>query len=133
MIIGYKEKLKEYGYDVESQGYIYFEDLLVDCIEMINDGKDIEYIKEIFPSCCLEYFHFFYEVGNKKYFRELEKFCNKELNDTISPNRVKKQEKELPSMDVFDTVMYFANQFSNKEKQENKVYTYKKNKNKKNS
>ena len=127
MIIAFKERLKEYGYDVESVGYIYFEDLLVDCIEMIHEDKDIDYIKEMFPRCCLEYYHFFYEVGKKKYFAELEKFCNKGLNENISPTRREKKEKNLPNMDVFDTVMYFANEITNKNQDKPKVYSKKSN------
>ena len=73
-MIGYKEFLEKNGYDIHMVGSKYFIDLLEEIVEKILDNFDESEIKELFPSMCLENYHFYYEVSRFKYLEELDYF-----------------------------------------------------------
>ena len=70
----YRNFLERNGYDTNIVGSNYFIDLLEEVVERLLDNTDISEIKELFPSICLEYYHFCYEVSRFKYLEELDYF-----------------------------------------------------------
>ena len=48
--------------------------MLEEVVEKLLDNYDISEIKELFPSICLEYYHFYYEISKFKYLEELDYF-----------------------------------------------------------
>ena len=95
-MIEYKKFLKENGFDVKIVGAKYFIDLLEEVVEKILDGYDISEIKELYPSICLEYYHFVYEVSRFKYLEELDYFSR---NGYRGDNEIEKKLWDEPTVD----------------------------------
>ena len=70
----YKDFLERNGFDINIVGANFFIDLLEEVVDKLLDNYDVFEIKELFPSICLEYYHFVYEVSRFKYLDELDYF-----------------------------------------------------------
>ena len=69
-----REFLIELGYDTSITGGLFFVDLLEEVVCMLNSNRDDDYIKKMLPSLYIEYYHFYYEISAKRYFKELNYF-----------------------------------------------------------
>ena len=119
----YKEFLERNGYDTNIVGSNYFIDLLEEVVERLLDNTDISEIKELFPSICLEYYHFCYEVSRFKYLEELDYFSQ---NGYRGDSDI---EKALWNEPVFAKLIRLGNRYiqERKEIENNKVFTKKRN------
>lgn len=76
MFTNQKDILRSLGYNTNLEGTKYFLDIVEEItLEVLKGTKEEEIISKI-PSFCLEYYHFYYEVGKKTFDRELYKFHN---------------------------------------------------------
>lgn len=77
MNIEQKNILRALGFDTEVKGAKYFLDIVEDITYELLKGTDEESIIEKIPSFCLEYYHFYYEVGKNTFYKELTSFHEK--------------------------------------------------------
>ena len=108
----YKSIFKELGYDVNNKGSIYYGALLDDVVELVEEGKSTEEIKNIFPSICLELYHFYFEVAKPRFLGRIEEF-----RSTVIKSKNRKSVNELlemgldsdgSNMELDDSAIYFA-------------------------
>ena len=103
--------LEKNGFDTGIVGCNYFVDLLEEVVNMLLEDRDEEEIKELFPSLCLEYYHFCYEVSRFKFLDELNYF---------SMNGYRKDDKEELSKwneNVVDKLIRLARRYIEDQKQ----------------
>lgn len=93
MNINQKDILKGLGFNISLEGTKYFLDIVEDItIEVLKGTTEEEIIKKV-PSFCLEYYHFYYEVGKKTFDRELIEFhSNQHKNKKYGFNKSLYQE-----------------------------------------
>ena len=115
----YKEFLERNGYDTNIVGSNYFIDLLEEIVERLLDNTDVSEIEESFPSICLEYYHFVYEVSRFKYLEELDYFSR---NGYRGDSDI---EKSLWNEPVFSKLIRLGNRYIQERKkiENNKVFT----------
>ena len=115
----YRNFLERNGYDTNIVGSNYFIDLLEEVVERLLDNTDISEIKELFPSICLEYYHFCYEVSRFKYLEELDYFSQ---NGYRGDSDI---EKSLWNEPVFSKLIRLGNRYIQERKkiENNKVFT----------
>lgn len=80
----YKGKLAELGYDTTLVGAAFFCDIVDDVCKKVAEENvtDEAILKTFIPSYCLEYGHFYYEVGLNKFNSEMKKFvASKKITD----------------------------------------------------
>lgn len=99
----HKAVLKEYGYNLDCQGFVYFDDLVDDVRGLLNDGLEDDEIRELLPRYELEYYHFYYEVGRREYSIDLNTFCISHLHNN---------QNDLPNMDTHGTIIFFSKVFN---------------------
>lgn len=85
--------LKRLGYDVTLIGATYFSDVTYDICQVL-DSMDIDMAYKFIPACCLEYGHFYYEIGLNKF--------NKDLDFFVASKNLTSENEEL-NMQVFGT------------------------------
>lgn len=69
-----KDILKSLGFNTDLEGTKYFLDIIEDIsIEILKGTEEKEVIEKI-PSICLEYYHFYYEIGRKTFESKLTEF-----------------------------------------------------------
>lgn len=119
----YRNFLERNGYDTNIVGSNYFIDLLEEVVERLLDNTDISEIKELFPSICLEYYHFCYEVSRFKYLEELDYFSQ---NGYRGDSDI---EKSLWNEPVFDKLIRLGNRYIQEKKatEDKKVFMKKRN------
>ena len=115
----YKDFLERNGYDTNIVGSNYFIDLLEEVVERLLDNIDISEIEESFPSICLGYYHFVYEVSRFKYLEELDYFSR---NGYRGDSDI---EKSLWNEPVFSKLIRLGNRYIQERKkiENNKVFT----------
>lgn len=90
----YKDLLSNLGYDTKLEGVDYFLDVAEYTSQVLESFEDEDKAREMIPCCCLEYAHFYYEVGLIRFNRELDRFVksrkirgyNRELNTQVYGN-----------------------------------------------
>ena len=115
----YKDLFRKLGYEVENKGALLYGALIEDVIDMMEDDKTEEEIRDIFPSICLELYRFCYETTRNRFFNYIDNF-RKSIN--------KKQRKEMRQLlemgletdgfglELEDSVIYFAKYFIREKK-----------------
>ena len=73
--MSYNEFMRNVGYNIDTKGGMFFIDLMGHVVDMINEGKTEEEIRELIPRYYVEYYHFCYEISRFEYLKELELFC----------------------------------------------------------
>ena len=108
-----KDFLRKKGYNVNIVGCNYFTDLLEEVTNMMLEGKEDSEIKELFPSLCLEFYHFCYEVSRFKFLEEVDYFSkNSYAGDDDA-------EKDRWNENIDDKIIRLAKEYiSEKEKEE---------------
>ena len=117
----YKELFGKLGYNVDGKCAVVYGALLDDIRDLVSKGTSDEEIKSVFPSYCLELYHFFFEITRLKFFNYLNEF-----KDSPKKNKIKDSKKLLDmglnpniyDMELYDSLVYFAKYF-----EKNKVKT----------
>jgi len=73
--MNYNDFMRSIGYNIDNKGGMFFIDLMGHVVDLINEGKSEEEIKDLIPCYCIEYYHFCYEISKFEYLKELELFC----------------------------------------------------------
>ena len=71
-----KDILAALGYDTKLEGFNYFLDLVEFTAATLEVCENEDEARKLIPCCCLDYAHFYYEVGLIKFKQELDKFVN---------------------------------------------------------
>ena len=106
----YKDIFKEFGYQVEKRGAIYFFSLLDEVRHDLASGMSDEELREIIPRICLEDYHFYFEEKKSAYFSKLNDFLTTRSNNKNISGIV--LEKDV---DLIDSTIAFAKYFNAKE------------------
>lgn len=111
----YKGKLAELGYDTTLVGAAFFCDIVDDVCKKIaeEDVTDEAVLKAFIPSYCLEYGHFYYEVGLNKFNSEMKNFvASKKITDK---NKVLNAEVfgKANELSVSEEILAFAKYVNN--------------------
>lgn len=104
----YKDILGSLGYNIKLEGVDYFLDIVEYTSQLLELSEDEDKIREMIPCCCLEYAHFYYEIGLIRFNRELDRFVksrkirgyNKEINTQVYGN--------CEYLSTEDTIIKFA-------------------------
>ena len=116
----YRGLFEKLGYNIDSRGAIFFEDLLNDTRQLLKEGYTDEEIKEELPTICSEV----YEIGRKIYYAELHSFCNNHIIDRENRTLNKKIIGRKLNLDLEDLIIIFAKYFNKLEQRrqnQNKV------------
>lgn len=97
----YSDVLKKEGYNVETNGAMFFGSLLDEVRALLAEGKTEEEIKLLLPRYYVEDYHFFFEVGKDRYFKELYDFCAS-----------KKAPEGSTGMNLETSLLFFAGKFN---------------------
>ena len=111
----YRNEFSRMGYDVDLFGAGLFESMLNEVRMLLDTGLTEEEIKAMLPDYYREDFHFYFEVGEKEYFKQLKEFCSskKSLKKEASI-RNRKELGVLPKKDinVDESLLHFAKYFN---------------------
>ena len=111
----YRDEFSRMGYDVDLFGAGLFESMLNEVRMLLDTGLTEEEIKAMLPDYYREDFHFYFEVGEKEYFKQLKEFCSskKSLNKEASI-RIRKELGVLPkkNINVDESLLHFAKYFN---------------------
>ena len=111
----YRDGFSRMGYDVELFGAGLFESMLNEVRMLLDTGLTEEEIKAMLPDYYREDFHFYFEVGEKEYFKQLKEFCSskKSLKKEASI-RSRKELGVLPkkNINVDESLLHFAKYFN---------------------
>ena len=88
----FKLILSKLGYDVTLAGYIFFEELVFEVREMLNDGKTEKEVNQMIPSLITEYGSCYHEVGRKKYLKAIDEFFSKRKPVDLNEENAKELE-----------------------------------------
>ena len=112
MAVKYQEELEKAGYNVQLPGAVFFGDLVDDVIDLLVEGKNDEEIKELLPRYYVDYYHFYYEVGKKRYFDSLNEFFKSRNQHTSS---IIGDKREMKPVSFEDSLLVFAKDSEKKE------------------
>ena len=111
----YRDEFSRMGYDVDLFGAGLFESMLNEVRMLLDTGLTEEEIKAMLPDYYREDFHFYFEVGEKEYFKQLKEFCSskKSLKKEASI-RNRKELGVLPkkNINVDESLLHFAKYFN---------------------
>ncbi len=124
----FNDVFQSLGYDITLPGAEMYCDVLCDVIEDKKNDMSNSEILEMIPRYCLEYYHFFYEVGRIKFFQLIDEFRNSK-----KPIRKKKRKVNVddlldnPNLSFEEHLLSFAPYFIMKEQEldKNKQYVKK--------